>query len=73
MDKTQRTASTLRQARLNLKLSQLKVATQSDINLGQYQRLEYGQRDLSRTSMRIGLAICSVLHLDPFALVLQED
>ena len=65
------TAKIIRQARLTQKLSQMEVANRADINLGQYQRLEYGVRDLSMSSMKVGLAVCYVLQLDPFLLVLH--
>ena len=35
----------------------------------QYQRLETGTRQIDGCSMRIGLAICAVLLLDPYTLV----
>ena len=34
-----------------------------------YQRLEYGERDIRNASMKIGVAICAVLGLDPLTLV----
>lgn len=62
----------LRKAREMQGMSQMQVATLAGINLGQYQRLEYGIRDFELCSMKVGLSICFVLNLDPFLLVLQK-
>lgn len=51
--------------RNELGLSQQQVADMAGINLRQYQRYEYGERQLSSTSLRIGLSICDALQLDP--------
>jgi len=48
----------LREARNMLGLSQMDVALKAGVNLGQYQRLEYGTRDLDTCTMRVGLSIC---------------
>lgn len=72
MDEVKRTAAVIRQARLMLGLTQMDVAGIAGINLGQYQRLEYGIRPLSACSMKVGLSICYALHLDPFLLVLHK-
>ena len=61
-----------RQARLLQGLSQLEVANRAGINVGQYQRLEYGTRDFALCSMKVGISICYVLNLDPFLLILQK-
>lgn len=62
----------LRKAREMQGMSQMQVATLAGINLGQYQRLEYGIRDFELCSMKVGLSICFVLNLDPFLLVLHK-
>ena len=62
----------LRKAREMQGMSQMQVATLAGINLGQYQRLEYGVRDFELCSMKVGISICYVLNLDPFLLVLQK-
>lgn len=62
----------LRKAREMLGMTQMEVATLAGINQSQYQRLEYGVRDFSQCSMKVGVAICYVLHLDPFLLILQK-
>lgn len=67
------TAQILRKARILLGMSQMEVANMAGINLGQYQRLEYGIREFSACSMKVGLSICYVLHLDPFLLVLHRS
>ena len=56
----------LRSRREQLGLTQQQVADRARIQLKQYQRLETGERHLSGCSMRIGLAVCAVLLLDPY-------
>ena len=56
----------LRDRRLELNMTQMEVALEADIQLRQYQRLEYGEFTMSSTSMRVGLAVCRALELDPF-------
>ncbi len=51
--------------RMQLGLTQHEVAEMAGLHFSQYQRLEGGERFLSGCSMRIGLAVCSVLLLDP--------
>ena len=50
-------------------MTQQQVADASGITLRQYQKLESGERNMSSTSMRIGLSICRVLKLDPYRFV----
>ena len=57
----------LKTRREQLGLTQQQVADKAKIQLRQYQRLESGERSISSASMRIGLAVCAVLKLDPFA------
>lgn len=45
----------LRKAREMQGMSQMQVATLAGINLGQYQRLEYGIRDFDQCSMKVGI------------------
>ena len=66
------TGQILRRARLMQGMTQMQVAALAGINLGQYQRLEYGEREFSSCSMKVGISICYVLNLDPFFLVLQK-
>jgi len=61
-----REAEILRDRRLELDLTQMDVANMAGIQLRQYQRLEYGEFRMSRTSMKVGLSVCRVLELDPF-------
>ena len=63
---TLREAEILRDKRLELSLTQIEVANMANIQLRQYQRLEYGEFSMSGTSMKVGLAVCRVLELDPF-------
>ncbi len=65
-----RAAQALRRARLERGYTQQGVSAMASISVKAYQRLEYGERDIGNASMRVGLAVCLVLELDPFALVL---
>ena len=58
--------SILKIRRDQLGLSQKNVADLAKIPLTQYQRLESGDNILAGASMRIGLAVCAALLLDPY-------
>ena len=59
----------LRKARLRKGYTQQQLADLVDTQLRQYQRLEYGEREMRDTTMKLGLALCSVLELDPYDIV----
>ena len=59
-------AEILRDRRLELNMTQIEVAVEANIQLRQYQRLEYGEFSMTNTSMKVGLAVCRALELDPF-------
>ena len=61
-------AKIITEARLRMGYSQQKVATLIGVHIRQYQRLENGERTFGNTSMKIGLAICAVLGIDPYYL-----
>ena len=66
----------LRYRREQMGMSQAEVAEKAGIALRQYQRFESGERRMTGASMRIGLAICHVLRLDPYRFadfVIAED
>lgn len=56
----------LQNRRHQLGMTQQQVADAAQIQLRQYQRFESGERSLSSSSLRIGLAVCYVLRLDPY-------
>ena len=58
----------IRNRRISLGISQQTLATAVGLQIRQYQRFEYGERLVSRASMRQGLRICAALELDPFQL-----
>ena len=62
----------LRTAREKAGLTQLQLATELDVQVKQYQRLEYGERSFSSVNIRLGLKICRILQIDPYELVLGE-
>ena len=64
-----REAEMLRKARIEMGYTQQQVATLIGVHIKAYQRLEYGERDIRNASMKIGLAICAVLCIDPMLLV----
>ncbi|GLC79276.1 helix-turn-helix domain-containing protein [Lacrimispora brassicae] len=61
--------SILKTQRESLNLTQQQVADIASINIRLYQRLESGERCLSRTSFRIGVAVADALELDVHMLV----
>ncbi len=63
----------MRDARLRMGYSQQEVAMLVGVQLKQYQRFEYGERDIHCASMKLGLSICAVLGIDPFLLVFGQD
>lgn len=63
----------LHKQRIAMGLSQQAVADAAKINIRQYQRLESGERAMSSTSLRIGLAICDALKLDPHRFVPEVE
>ncbi len=68
-----REAQMLRSARKRSGLSQLQLATELDVQVRQYQRLEYGERPFSSVNIRLGLKICRILQIDPYDLVLGDS
>lgn len=57
--------------REQLGLSQKEVAEKAKIQLRQYQRFETGERTLASATLRIALAVCDVLELDPHRFVIN--
>ena len=68
-----RVTQMLRSARKRSGLSQLQLATELDVQVRQYQRLEYGEQPFSSVNIRLGLKICRILQIDPYDLVLVEQ
>lgn len=56
----------LQQRRKELGYTQKQVADRASILVGQYQRMESGDRLISGSSGRILLSVCEVLKLDPY-------
>ena len=69
---TGREARIIKQRREELGLSQQQLAVEVGLSIRQYQRFEYGERLLSKTSLKQGLRICAALELDPFELVFED-
>ena len=55
--------------RKELKMTQQQVAELAGIKLRQYQRLEGGDRNITGSTGRVLLAVCSALKLDPYSLI----
>ena len=73
MDKwNDREAAIIRQRRTELGLSQQDIATEVGMQVQQYQRFEYGERKLSRTSLKQALRICMALELDPYEIAFED-
>lgn len=71
--KTTPEADALKRRRLAMGYSQQEVAALLGVHIRQYQRLEYGERSMETTCMKLGLAVCAVLNIDPFELVFGSD
>ena len=63
----------LKEARLQMGYSQQRVADILGMSIGQYQRLENGERLIGNASMKIGLRVCIVLGIDPYVLTFGEE
>ncbi len=59
----------MRNRRKALGLTQEEVALRLGMSIHQYQRYEYGESELCKTRMSIGLRICAVLRLDPYEVI----
>lgn len=59
--------------RQQLGLTQQQVADRAHILLRQYQRIESGENDLSKSTMKVGLSICAALLLDPYDFIGIND
>ena len=68
-----REANILREQRLFLEMTQQEVANELGVSLQQYQRYEYGDRDLRKMPMELGLKICYLLEIDPYELIFGNE
>ncbi len=68
-----REARIVREQRMFLGLTQQAVADELEISLQQYQRYEYGDQDIRKTALDLGLKICYLLELDPYELVFGTE
>ncbi len=59
----------IRDRRLELGLSQERVASALGMSLHHYQTYEYGEVSLSNSRMRNGLRVCALLQLDPYQVI----
>ena len=59
-------------ARKAMGYSQQQVATMAGMQIRQYQRFEYGEREVYRVNLRTGLLMCAALELDPLTLIFGE-
>ena len=67
-----REAVILKNRRLELNLHQRDICNETGINLQQYQRFEYGTRDVTKLNAKDFLRICAVLELDPYELAFKD-
>lgn len=70
---SKRTARILRERRQELNMTQEAVALEAGTSVAHYQFFEYGQRNIMKVNMRLGLIICATLELDPFELIFEND
>ena len=68
-----REARIVREQRMFLGIKQQEMADELEISLQMYQRYEYGERDIRKMPMDLGLKMCYLQELNPFELVLGED
>ena len=68
-----REARIVREQRMFLGIKQQEMADELAISLQMYQRYEYGERDIHKMPMDLGLKMCYILEIDPYELVLGED
>ena len=68
-----REALILRNRRKELGMTQGEVADQIGVQLHQYPLFEYGHRNLSSSSMILGLRLFAVLELEPYELVFEKS
>ena len=68
-----REARIVREQRMFLGIKQQEMADELEITLQMYQRYEYGERDIHKMPMDLGLKMCYILEIDPYELVLGED
>ena len=66
-------AKMITEARQRMGYSQQKVSDLIGVNIRQYQRLENGERSFKNTSMKIGLAVCAVLGIDPYVITFGAE
>jgi transcriptional regulator with XRE-family HTH domain len=66
-------AEMIRRQRLALGYSQQEVAVLMGVHIRQYQRMEYGERSMGTTCMKLGLSLCAVLQIDPFEMVFGDS
>ena len=67
-----REATILRARREELHLRQTDICAETGMSLQQYQRFEYGTRDITRLNAKDYLRICAALELDPFELAFEN-
>ncbi len=68
-----REAIILREQRRFLEMTQQEVADELGVSLQQYQRYEYGDRDLRKMPLELGLKICYLLEIDPYELIFGNE
>ena len=68
-----REARIVREQRMHLGIKQQEMADEMEITLQMYQRYEYGEREIRKMPMGLGLKMCSILEIDPFDLIQGEE
>ena len=63
------TGKALTEKRLQMGLSQQKISSLTGLSLRVYQRLESGEMEFRDLRMKYGLALCTILKLDPYIMV----
>lgn len=59
----------IKKARLSLKLTQTEVAEILGLSVRQYQKYENGEKALAEAPFQVGVALCELLHMNPYDFV----
>lgn len=56
-----------------MKMTQEAVSDELDIDIKQYQRYEYGDRNIHKMPFELGLKMCYLFELDPFEFIFGDQ
>ena len=68
-----REANIIREQREFLQLTQQEVADELELSIQCYQRYEYGDRNIRKMHLELGLRLCRMLEINPYELVFNGE